>query len=74
MTHLQSSEMNHIINVGVRVEDLIELLLIPDVELDELRSFPAYQFYAIQNFGRRIVEVVGNDDFVAMFEKRKSCE
>ena len=50
-------------------EDLIEFILVGEVDLVECRSLATYEFNAVESNLGRVVEIVYDDDFVAMFEQ-----
>jgi hypothetical protein len=66
--------MNHIVNIRVRIEHLLERLLIGDIELKELRPLPTDQLDAIDNLLGRVLQIVSDDDFVASFQQRERRE
>lgn len=68
---LQGGKVDDTVNVRVFGEDLVERLLVGNVDLVVFRLLSADKFYAIQNLGRRVVEVVDDDDLVVGFEERK---
>lgn len=74
VTDLQSCKVNHAVNVWVRRKDFVERRPISDIYFVELRSFATQKLYAIQRHFRRIVQIVDNDDLVAMFEQSESGE
>lgn len=47
--------MNHRINLGMLLENLIQALLIGDIDVIELRLLPADELDTVENFLRRIV-------------------
>lgn len=61
--------MDDTVNLWVRFEDLLQLLLVGQVALVELGSFAANQLDAIQRDLGGIVEAVDDNDLVAMLEK-----
>ena len=67
-SHLQSREMDHIVNVRMSFEDTIKILLLANINLKELRTFATYALDTVEDLFGRIVEVVRNDDFVASFK------
>ena len=73
-THLQGSEVNNAVNVGVSLEHLVEAVLLGDIELDELGLLATDKLNALESLGRRVVQVVGNDDLVASLEESKGGE
>ena len=66
--------MNNAVNVGVGLEHLVEAVLLGDIELDELGLLAADQLNALKSLGRRVVEVVSNDDLVASLEEGEGGE
>ena len=66
--------MNDIVNVWVLFEDLIERSFVGDVGLVEGWSLAADELNAIDDFRRRVVEIVDDDDLVVCLKKRESCE
>jgi hypothetical protein len=66
--------VDHTVNIWIGCKDFLQGGLISDVCLVEVRSLAANKLNAIQRDFRGIVETVYNNDFVAMFEKRKGCE
>ena len=63
--------MNHAVNVRVFVEQPIKGFLICDIEFFESWSLPAQNLYPVDCLLGRVVEIVGDDDFVASFQQRK---
>ena len=63
--------MDHTINLGMFLKELVKGGLVRNIELEELRSLPTDELNTIKNFIARIVQVVCNDYIVACFEKRK---
>lgn len=63
--------MDYIVNVGMCSEHLVELLLVCDVAVVELRTFAANPFDSIDDFGGGVVKVVDDYDFVVCFEERE---
>lgn len=66
--------MNHAVNVGVSLEDLVEVLLVGDIELDELGLLAANGLNAVQGLGGGVVQVVGNDDLVTCLKQGEGGE
>lgn len=66
--------MNDAVNVGVGGKHLVEGSRVGDISLDELGPLAADQFNAVDDFGGRVVQVVGNDDLVASLEEGEGCE
>jgi hypothetical protein len=73
-THLQGSEVDNAVNVGVSLEHLVEAVLLGDIELDELGLLATDKLNTLESLGRRVVQVVGNDDLVASLEKSEGGE
>lgn len=69
INYLQRCEVDDTVNLWVRFEDLLQLLLVGQVALVELGSFAANQLDAIQRDLGGIVEAVDDNDLVAMLEK-----
>ena len=61
--------MDHIVDVWVLAEDLVQSSLIGDVDLVECRSLAADELDAVDDLGGGVVEVVDDDDFVVSFEE-----
>jgi hypothetical protein len=72
--YLESSKVNDIVNVWVLFEDLVERSFVGDVGLVEGWSLAADELDAIDDFGRRVVEIVDDDDLVVCLEKSESRE
>ena len=66
--------MNDIVNVWVLLEDLVECSFVGDVRLVEGWSLAADELNAIDDFRRRVVEIVNDDDLVVSLKKSESCE
>lgn len=71
-TYLQSSKMYHAVNVWMRLEDLVKVLLFPDINVEILRPLAADKLNAIDDFFRSVIEVVHNHDLVVGLQQRKS--
>ena len=67
--YLQSSKVNYTVNVRMRLEDLVEVLLLPDVNIIELRSLATDELDPIDCFFGGIEQIVYNDDFVISLEE-----
>jgi hypothetical protein len=72
--YLQCSEVDHIVNVWVLLEDLVEGSLVRDVAFVEGRSLAADELNAVYDFFGRVVQVVDDDDLVVCFEEGESRE
>ena len=66
--------MDDIVNFGVLGEDLFQCLLVCDVDLVQLGPLSAQQFYSVDDFLGRVVEVVDDDDFISSVEKGEGGE
>jgi hypothetical protein len=58
----------------VGCKHLLKSSFVCDVDFVEIGSFPANELNAIQGDFGGIVEIIYNDDFVAVFEKSKRRE
>lgn len=65
-TYLESSKVNHAVNLGMGGKDLLESGLIGDIDLVKVGSFTAQELDAIQTDFGGVVETVDNDDLVAV--------
>jgi hypothetical protein len=74
MAYLQSGKVNHIVDIWVLLEDLVERGLVCHVALVEGRSLAADELDAVYDFLGRVVEVVDDDDLVVGFEEGESRE
>ena len=72
--YLERSKVNNTVDLWVLLEGPVERFLICDIQLLEFRPLSRYQFNAINDFCRRIVQIVGYDHLVVGFKQRKSCE
>ena len=66
--------MDHTVNIRMRLEDLVEVLLFPNVDIVELRSLARDKLNSIDCFFGRIEQVVNNNDLVASLEEGKRRE
>ena len=66
--------MDHTVNIRMRLEHLIEILLFPDIDMVELRSLARDELNPIDCLFGGIEQVVHNNDLVASLEKGKRCE
>ena len=73
-TYLQCREVDHAVNVGMRAEDLVEVILFPYVGLEEYRPLAAYKFNSIDSLFGSIEEIVGDHNFVACFQQGQGGE
>lgn len=61
--------MDNAVDIGVRLEDLVEASLVGDINLVEGRALLGDQLDAVQNDLGRVVETVDDDDLVAVLEE-----
>ena len=61
--------MYHTVNVWMCLEHLVEILLLPNIHMVEKGSFATDELDAIEDFFRRVVEIVRDDDLVVSFEQ-----
>jgi hypothetical protein len=73
-THLQRSEVDHIVDVRVLLEHLVQLLLIGNVQFVVLGPLAADELDTVQDLLGRVVKVVDDDDLVVGLEKGESSE
>ena len=66
--------MDHAVNVWMRLEDFVEVLLFPDVDLKELGSLSADELDTIDGFFGGVVEVVCDYNLVVCFKQGKRSE
>lgn len=66
--------MNDAVNVGVGSKHLVEGSWVGDISLDEFGLLAGDQFNAVDDFGRRVVQVVSNDNLVASLEEGEGRE
>lgn len=67
-TYLESGEVDHAVNVRMRVKDLVEVVFFPDVDLKEFGPLAADELNAIDGFFGGVEQVVRDDDFVVCFK------
>ena len=72
--YFQGSKVDHTVNIRMRLEHLIEVLLFPDIDIVELRSLARDKLDSIDCLFGRIEQVVDNNDFVAGLEEGKRRE
>lgn len=68
---LQCGEVDDAVDVWVFGEDIIEGLFVGDIEVVELGPLSGEQFYAVDDFRRRVAQIVDDDHFVVGFEERE---
>ena len=66
--------MNDAVNVGVGREHPVERSRVGDIGLDELGPLATDQFNAVDDFGGRVVQVVGDDNLVASLKEGEGRE
>jgi hypothetical protein len=69
MTYFQRSKMNNAVHIGIRSEDLVKRRFISDVDVVVGRSSAGQQFDTADDFFRRIVLVVDDDNFIASLDE-----
>lgn len=67
--YFQGSKVDHTVNIRMRLEDLIKVLLFPDIDMVELRSLARDKLNSIDCFFGRIEQVVHNNDLVVSLEE-----
>ena len=60
--------MDDAVNVWMRLEDLVKVVLLPDVNVKEFGSLSTDELDPIDCFFRGVEEVVCNHNFVVCFE------
>jgi len=70
--YLQSGEMYNTVNVWMRLEDLVKVLLFPDVNVEVFRPLAADELDAIDHFFRSVVQIIHDHDLVVGRQQRKS--
>lgn len=73
-THLQGSEMNNAVNIGVRSEDFVKCNFIGDIDIVVDWTSASQQFNAADDFLRRVVLVVDNDNLITGLDEGDSGE
>lgn len=66
--------MNHIVDVWMLRKHFVQSRLIGDIDVVEYGSFAADQFKTIEDFLRRIVEIVCDNNFITVFQEREGGE
>lgn len=66
--------MDDTVNIRVRLEDLIEVLLFPYVDIVEFGSLAADELDTIDGLLGGIEEVIHNHDFVVCLQEREGGE
>lgn len=74
MTDLEGGEMDDTVDSGVLLEDLIQVSLVGQVGLVEDRSLSRDELDAVESNLGRVVEVIYDDDLIAMFEESERSE
>jgi hypothetical protein len=70
----EGGEVDNIVDVRVRGEDLVELRFVGNVAGVVFGSLAADELDAVEDFGGGVVEVVDDDDFVVCFEEGEGGE
>lgn len=73
-TDLQRRKVDDIVDIWIFLKHLVKCRLVCDVDLVEGWSLAANELDAVDDFWRRVVEVVNDDDFVVCFEEGESCK
>ena len=74
MSYLQCSEVNHIVDIWVFVENRIQCLLVCYVTFGVLGLLTADQFNTVKHLRVRVVGVVYDDDFIVGLEQGERSE
>ena len=72
--YLESSKVDNAVNVRVGLEHLVEAIFLGDIELDEFGLLAGDQLNTLEGLGRRVVQVVSDDDLVTGLEEGESGE
>lgn len=73
-SYLQSRKMYHTVDIRMCLEDLVKVLLFPDIDLEELRLLARDELDAFDGLFGRVLEVVANHDLVIGLEQGKGGE
>lgn len=71
---LERGKVDNAVDIGVRLEDLVEASLVGDINLVEGRALLGDALDTVQNDLGRVVETVDDDDLVAVLEQGHSSE
>lgn len=66
--------MDDAVNIRMVVENLVKGAIVGDIELVKLRPLATNQLDSIDGLFGRIVQVVGNDDFIVSFQQGQGGE
>jgi len=66
-TYLESSEVDHTVDIRVRFEDLIQGGSLGDVHIVKSRTLAANEFDTIHGLVRRVAEIINDDDLIISF-------
>lgn len=69
LTCLEGSKVNHAVNLGVLLEDLVESILVGDVDLVEVGALAAEELNAVDGDLGGVVKAVDDDHIVAVLKK-----
>ena len=72
--YLEGGEVDDIVNVWVLSEDLVQRGFVGDVAFVKGGPLATDELDAVDDFGRRVVEVVDDDDLVVCLEEGEGCE
>lgn len=71
---LQSSKVNHGVNLGVFLENLIQAFLVGDIDIIELGLRPADELDTVEDLLTRVIQVVHDDNIVPSVYKLQRGE
>lgn len=74
VTHLKGSEVNDAVDGGMLLEDFVYCTFLGEVGLVKDRPLPSDKLNAIEGDLRGVVEVVYNDDLIAMLKQSEGSE
>jgi hypothetical protein len=72
--YLEGAKVNHVVDVGVLSEDLVQSRFVCHVGFVEGGLLAADHFNAVQHLLGGIVQVVDDDDLVIGLQQRERCE
>lgn len=72
--YLESGEVDDIVNVWVLGEDLVQRCFVCNITFVKGGSLAADELDAVDDFWRRVVEIVDDDDLVVCLKQGKCCE
>ena len=74
IAYLQRCEVDDAVDIWALLKDCIERLLLSDVKVDEVWSLSTDELNAIQDFFRRVLQVVCDHHVVVIFQKGEGSE